>query len=78
VKDGSRSGNPRAAAGDRMARARASLRAAERDTLRSLMVGNPRDMVERAWGIRVERDIPIATDRARPGQAGHGDDPQPR
>ena len=74
----SRPRNPRAAAGDRMARARASLWAAERDALRSLMVGDPRDVVKRAWGIRLEGDISAAPDRPGPGQTGHGIDPQPR
>jgi len=76
-KSGSRPSNPRQAAVDRMARARGRVQAAERDAVRRLMVGDPRNMVERAWGIRVEGDIPTSTHRARPGQTGHGDDSQP-
>ena len=60
-----------------MARARGRVQAAQRDAVRRLMVGDPWNMVGRAWGLRVERDIPAAPDCARPGQAGHGDDPQP-
>jgi len=78
MKNGSRPGNPRTTESDRLARARASLQAAERDAIRGLMVGNPRDMVRRAWGIGLEGDIPAQADRAGASQARHGDDSQPR